>query len=68
MAGETDNKENSKRALVTLIGTLLTKYKSQKDSNVKEILMLIAALNMLNVSDNDTYSNSVARRLITGAK
>lgn len=68
MADQPDNKENSKRALVTLIGSLLSKYRSQKDSNVKEILMLIAALNMLSVSDDDTYTNSVARRLITGVK
>jgi hypothetical protein len=68
---EKENKSDSVRStLVTLIGNLLAKYKTSKKDNTKEILMLVAALSIINAGteDDNKQSLAVARRLISGAK
>jgi hypothetical protein len=68
---EKENKPDSVRStLVTLIGNLLAKYKTSKKDNTKEILMLVAALSIINAGteDDNKQSLAVARRLISGAK
>ena len=68
---EKENKPDSVRTtLVTLIGNLLAKYKTSKKDNTKEILMLVAALSIINAGteDDNKQSLAVARRLISGAK
>jgi hypothetical protein len=68
---ENENKSDSVRStLVTLIGNLLAKYKTSKKDNTKEILMLVAALSIINAGteDDNKQSLAVARRLISGAK
>ena len=68
---EKENKSDSVRStLVTLIGNLLAKYKTSKKNNTKEILMLVAALSIINAGteDDNKQSLAVARRLISGAK
>lgn len=63
-----DNQDATKKSLTNLIASLLTRYRSQKDAPVKEILMLIAALTMLNSSNaSSAYTVATARRLISGA-
>lgn len=63
-----DNQDATKKSLTNLIATLLTRYRSQKDAPVKEILMLIAALTMLNSPNGSpAYTVATARRLISGA-
>lgn len=64
-----DSQDATKKSLTNLIATLLTRYRSQKDSNVKDILMLIAALTMINSPNaSPNYTVATARRLISGAK
>lgn len=68
---EKEIKPDSVRStLVTLIGNLLAKYKTSKKDNTKEILMLVAALSIINAGseDDNKQSLAVARRLISGAK
>jgi hypothetical protein len=68
---EKENKSDSVRStLVTLIGNLLAKYKTSKKDNTKEILMLVAAVSIINAGteDDNKQSLAVARRLISGAK
>ncbi len=68
---EKENKSDSVRStLVTLIGNLLAKYKTSKKDNTKEILMLVAALSIINAGteDDNKQSLAVARRLISGTK
>ncbi len=68
---EKENKSDSVRStLVTLIGNLLARYKTSKKDNTKEILMLVAALSIINAGteDDNKQSLAVARRLISGAK
>ena len=65
------NTENSVRdTLAILIGNLLNRYKGSKSDNTKEVLMLIAALNLIDVAGESENKQllSVARRLISGAK
>jgi hypothetical protein len=65
------NTDNSVRdTLVILIGNLLNKYKGSKSDNTKEVLMLIAALNLIDIAGESENKQllSVARRLISGAK
>jgi hypothetical protein len=62
-----DSAEATKKSLTNVIATLLTRYRSQKDAPVKDILMLIAALTMLNSPNASTnYTVATARRLISG--
>lgn len=68
---EKEIKPDSVRStLVTLIGNLLARYKTSKKDNTKEILMLVAALSIINAGteDDNKQSLAVARRLISGAK
>lgn len=68
---EKETKPDSVRStLVTLIGNLLARYKTSKKDNTKEILMLVAALSIINAGteDDNKQSLAVARRLISGAK
>jgi hypothetical protein len=65
------NTDNSVRdTLVILIGNLLNRYKGSKSDNTKEVLMLIAALNLIDIAGESENKQllSVARRLISGAK
>jgi hypothetical protein len=65
------NTDNSVRdTLVILIGNLLARYKGSKNDNTKEVLMLIAALNLIDIAGESENKQllSVARRLISGAK
>lgn len=64
-----DGQEATKKSLTTLIASMLTRYRTQKDPKIKEILMLLAALQVLNQPDADNhYTVATARRLISGAK
>ena len=62
-----DNQDATRKSLTNVIASLLTRYRSQKDAPVKEILMLIAALTMLNSTNvSSNYTLATARRLISG--
>jgi hypothetical protein len=62
-----DTQDATKKSLTNLIASMLIRYRSQKDAPVKEILMLIAALTMLNSPNGSVnYTVATARRLISG--
>lgn len=66
-SSDQDSQDTAKKTLTSLIATLLTRYRTQKDAPVKEILMLIAALTMLNSTNaSSNYTLATARRLISG--
>ena len=67
---ETDTESSVRDTLVILIGNLLARYKGSKNDNTKEVLMLIAALNLIDIAGESENKQllSVARRLISGAK
>ena len=66
-SSDQDSQDTAKKTLTSLIATLLTRYRTQKDAPVKEILMLIAALTMLNSTNTSSnYTLATARRLISG--
>lgn len=69
MFEETENSEQTKKTLTTLIASMLARERSKKDSNTKDILMLLAALQILNSTDtNSSYNIGAARRLIQGMR
>ena len=47
---ETNTESSVRDTLVVLIGNLLARYKGSKNDNTKEVLMLIAALNLIDIS------------------
>jgi len=67
---ETNTETSVRDTLVILIGNLLARYKGSKNDNTKEVLMLIAALNLIDIAGESENKQllSVARRLISGAK
>jgi hypothetical protein len=67
---ETNTESSVRDTLVILIGNLLARYKGSKNDNTKEVLMLIAALNLIDIAGESENKQllSVARRLISGAK
>lgn len=66
---ETNTESSVRDTLVILIGNLLARYKGSKNDNTKEVLMLIAALNLIDIAGESENKQllSVARRLISGA-
>ena len=58
----------TRQSLSNLIASLLNRYKNNPKSNIKDILMLIAALNVLNGNTNNPeFAVATARRLISGS-
>jgi hypothetical protein len=62
---QTATKLSSKEGLANLVATALNRYSFLKDSEDRGILLLMAALMLLNVSDGGENTNATARRLIT---
>lgn len=65
---EEDDMESSRKSLLILIANALNKYRSSDKSDIKSMLMLIAALGLLNAKDESNLSLSAARRLVTTGK
>lgn len=66
-AEDTDQDLSSKKALVNFIAANLYRFANKPEAdNIKSLLLLIAALGVLNASD-DLQAVNVARRLATGA-
>lgn len=61
----TNDLEASRRSLLTLIASTLNRYRSSNKTDTKSMLMLIAALGLLNAKDDSNMTIAAARRLIT---
>lgn len=61
-----DSSLETKNALISFITSNLYRYINSDSDNSKPLLMLIAALSVLNTSNSTTAINT-ARRLATGA-
>ena len=61
----TDSLESSKDSLITMIASLLNRYKSTDRGDIKSILMLIAALQLLSSGGTSNMTVSTARRLVS---
>jgi len=64
---ETSDEDNTKKSVLNLIATSLNRQASSSDKDTRSILMLIAALGMLNAKDDTGLSLSTARRLASGS-
>jgi hypothetical protein len=66
---EASDEDNTKKSVLNLIATSLNRQasSSDKDKDTRSILMLIAALGMLNAKDDTGLSLSTARRLASGS-
>lgn len=64
---ETSDEDNTKKSVLNLIATSLNRQASSPDKDTRSILMLIAALGMLNAKDDTGLSLSTARRLASGS-
>lgn len=65
---ETSDEDNTKKSVLNLIATSLNRQaSSSSDKDTRSILMLIAALGMLNAKDDTGLSLSTARRLASGS-
>lgn len=54
-------------SIISVIASKLNQYASSRDVDVKNILMLIAALGLINIKDNNLAS-SAARKLASGGR
>ena len=65
---EASDEDNTKKSVLNLIATSLNRQaSSSSDKDTRSILMLIAALGMLNAKDDTGLSLSTARRLASGS-
>jgi hypothetical protein len=64
---EISDEDNTKKSVLNLIATSLNRQASSSDKDTRSILMLIAALGMLNAKDDTGLSLSTARRLASGS-
>ena len=65
---EVSDEDNTKKSVLNLIATSLNRQaSSSSDKDNRSILMLIAALGMLNAKDDTGLSLSTARRLASGS-
>ena len=65
---EASDEDNTKKSVLNLIATSLNRQASStSDKDTRSILMLIAALGMLNAKDDTGLSLSTARRLAAGS-
>jgi hypothetical protein len=64
---EAPDEDNTKKSVLNLIATSLNRQASSSDKDTRSILMLIAALGMLNAKDDTGLSLSTARRLASGS-
>jgi hypothetical protein len=68
--GEDDEKSGGSDAarlsLLTMIANSLNRYKTSDKGDIRGILMLIAALSLLNAS-NEPMATSTARRLVSSS-
>lgn len=61
---ETSNATSTRKGIIALITTYLQRFVNSSDQNDnKSMLYLIAALNVLNSGEEDTYAVSTAKRL-----
>lgn len=58
---------NTKKQLVNMIATQLYKFVNSSTYDVKSLVMLVAALSLLNTSDDNQQAINTARRLTTSA-
>lgn len=63
-----DELESSRKSLLLMIANALNKYRSSDKADTKSMLMLIAALGLLNAKDESNLTLSAARRLATTSK
>jgi hypothetical protein len=70
MPNQPSEETSVRDTLVNLISNLLARYKGNKNDNTKEILMLLAALQLVDIGgeSNNKQALAAARRLISGAK
>lgn len=59
------NSDNTRKSLMTTIANTLLRYRSSKKADVKDVLMLIAAIGLLNSNDESGLALSTARRLVS---
>ena len=65
---EASDEDNTKKSVLNLIATSLNRQaSSSSEKDTRSILMLIAALGMLNAKDDTGLSLSTARRLASGS-
>ena len=65
---DTDTTSDTKRATVNLIASNFFRFiNSPDDSDNKAMLMLIAALSILNLNDDNINAEQIARRLAQSA-
>lgn len=62
-----DNMKATKDSLIAMIANSLNRYKSQDKGDVRGILMLIAALQMISAGGDSNLSISTARRLVSSS-
>lgn len=62
---EKQQKDSTKTSLTTTAVNNLLRQKGNKKANVKDVLMLIAALTLLNSPEENSLSLSAARRLVS---
>lgn len=58
---------SSKKQLVNMIATQLYKYVNASSYDVKSLIMLVAALTLLNTDDDNLQALNTARRLAMSA-
>lgn len=56
-----------KKQLVNLIATQLYKFVNSPSYDVKSLIMLVAALTLLNAGESNSQANNTARRLAVSA-
>lgn len=64
---DSDDKNPTKDSLISMIANSLNRYKTSDKGDVRGILMLIAALQMLSAGGDSNLSISTARRLVSSS-
>lgn len=62
-----NNLDATKDSLLAMIANSLNRYKSSDKGDVRGILMLIAALQMISAGGNSNLAISTARRLVSSS-
>jgi hypothetical protein len=63
MGDEPASDDATKKSLINIIANNLNRYKTSDKGDIKNMLMMIAALSLLNSKDNSGLALNTARRL-----
>jgi len=63
MGDESASDDATKKSLINIIANNLNRYKTSDKGDIKNMLMMIAALSLLNSKDNSGLALNTARRL-----